>query len=226
MRRLLSVTVIAFPLLVGACGSSSVDAGKLLRDAGTAMKNMQTVQLDASFGPGAKLGEYTLVSATGRVRLPGDSELVGKVKQADSVFQVSVLTTGGDTYLKASILPYVKLSPDEARTYPSAAKLLDPQNGLAAVIPDGKHPSVDGSESIDGKDCYKVTAEYSPDAVQRALAPFQPTDTVKAVLWVGKDDNLVRRARISGHLFDATTDTYVEVHLHDFNAPVDIRNPG
>jgi hypothetical protein len=190
------------------------------------MKAIKTVQLDATFGPGAKIDAYTLVSATGRVKLPGDSELVGKVKQGDSVFQVSVLTIGGSTYLKASILPYAKLSADDAKTYPSAARLLDPDNGLASVIPDGKHPTIDGSESVDGKDCYKVSAEYSPDVVQRAIAPFQPVDTVKATLWIGKDDNLVRKAHISGHLFDATTDSFVDVTLHDFNAQVDIRNPG
>jgi hypothetical protein len=224
MRRLL-VAAVLLSLLAGACGSSA-DPVKLLRDAGAAMKAIKTVQMDATFGPGAKLDEYTLVSATGRVKLPGESELVGKVKQGDSVFQVSVLTTAGDTYLKASILPYTRLSADDAKAYPSAARLLDPDNGLASVIPEGKHPSIDGSESIDGKDCYKVSTEYSPDAVQRAIAPFQPVDTVKATLWIGKDDNLVRRAHISGHLFDAATDSFVEVSLHDFNAQVDIRAPG
>ncbi|MEA2646703.1 MAG: lipoprotein LprG [Chloroflexota bacterium] len=225
MRRAL-VLLVAVTLLLGACGSSNVDAARLLRDAGTAMKAIKTVQLDATFGPGAKLGEYTLASASGRVKLPTDSELVGSVKQGDSVFRVSVLTYGSDTYLKASILPYTRLTAEEAMSYPSAAKLLNPDTGLPSVIGDGKNATVDGTESVDGKDSYKVSAEYPPEALAKPLAPFQVTGPIKATLWIGKDDSLVRRVRISGHIFDATTDTFIEVAFHDFNGPVEIQNPG
>jgi hypothetical protein len=217
------------PLLLLAC-TSSLDIAQQLKDAGAALKDLKTVLLDFKFGAGATISvsgvSVDLVSGTGKARLPGDSDLVGRVKQGDNLVEAEIVTLGGDTYFKpTSFFPARKLSADEAKQYPTTARVLDPNSGLAAVIPKGTNPKDSGSEQIDNHDCYKIEADYKPDDVKSALAPFAPADQVHAILWIGKDDHLIRKARISGHVFSANSDSFVEVHLHDFNATVDITKP-
>ncbi|MGB2940363.1 MAG: LppX_LprAFG lipoprotein [Candidatus Dormiibacterota bacterium] len=212
-----------------ACGST-VDAGQQLKDAAAAMKTIQTVQLDLKFGAGATVTASNvtvdLVSATGKVKLPTDSELVGRVKQGDTIIESRIVTIGNDTYYKPiSFLPASKLSPEEAKQYPSAARLLNPDTGLPSVIDKGQGAKVTGTESIDGQDSNKVEATYTPDDLKAALAPFTPADKVQVTFWIGKDDHRVRKALITGHVFSANSDSTIEVHLHDFNAAVDISPP-
>jgi hypothetical protein len=231
MLRRVALAAMA-PLLLFACGpSASVDPAQQLKDAATALKGVKTVQLDFKFGAGATISlsgvSVDLVTATGKVRLPSDSDLVGRVKQGDNIVQAEIVTLGGDTYIKpVSFLPASKLSAEEAAQYPNAARLMDPDKGLPSVIANGKSPSVTGAESVDGHDSYKVDATYSPDDLKSALAPFTPADQVKVTFWIAKDDHLVRKALISGHIFSASSDSSIEVHLHDFNASVDITAPG
>lgn len=219
---------LAVTLIAGACGTS-VDAAQQLRDAGATLKALTSAQMDIKFGPGATASAegftVDLVSGTAKVKLPGDSELIGKVKQGDNLYEVRLVTAGGDTYLKfTSFLPFRKLSATEAQQYPSAARVLDPDKGLAAALPKGQNARVTGSESVDGHDCNKVEADYKPDDVKDAFTPFTPADTVHAILWIDKSDHLVRKARINGHIFNAT-DSFIEVHLHDFNSAVEIVKP-
>ena len=229
MLRRVALALVA-PLVLLACGSS-VDAVQQLKDASAALKAIRTVQLDLKFGAGATVQlsgtSVDLVSATGKVKLPTDSDLVGKVKQGDNIVQSEIVTLGSDVYFKPlSFLPATKLSLDEANQYPNAARLMNPDTGLPAVIPKGEGATVTGSESIDSHDSYKVEAKYQPADLKAALAPFAPADQVLVTYWIGKGDHLVRQARITGHIFTASSDSSIEVHFHDFNAAVDIAPPG
>jgi hypothetical protein len=118
------------------------------------------------------------------------------------------------------------MSPAEAQQYPVISRMLDKNNGLAPAIARGRDSKVSGSEQVDGVDCDKVSALFGPSELNQALAPLSLKGDVKTVLWIGKSDHLVRKVRFEGPLFVAGTNTFAEVHLHDFNAPVDIPSPG
>ena len=222
-----SLLLLLSALMLGACGNSpAADPGQVLKDAASAMAAVKTVQADVAFGPGAKVLGFDLLSATGKVKRPSDSDTVGKVKAAGTVLQPELVTVGGKFYLReAQFLPFHELTGTEAVDYPNAGRLLDTQHGVTAVLPKGKSPSLVGSEPIDGHDCNKVTATYAPDALNDALAPIKLTDDVQATLWIDKDSKLVRRVKLSGHLFDPATNSFVDVRLHDFNTAVDITSP-
>jgi hypothetical protein len=226
-RRLALLMLV--PAVAAACGTSA-DAGQQLRDAATALKAVKTVQMDFKFGAGAtvQLSGLTvdLVTATAKVKLPTDSELVGRVKQGDNIVEARIVTVGSDTYVKAvSFLPATKLSPTDAAQYPNAARLTNPDSGLPSAMAKGQGATISGTESVDGHDSYQVDATYTPDDLRAALTPFTPADKLQVTFWIAKDDHLVRRALIKGHIFNPTSDSSIEVHLHDFNAAVDITPP-
>lgn len=215
-------------VLFSACGTAvaPADANQALKASATAMAAIKTVQADVAFGPGAKVLGFELLSATGKVKRPTDSDTVGKVKAAGAVLQPELVTFGGKFYLReAQFLPYHELTGTEAADYPNAGRLLDTDHGVTTVLPKGKNAAIAGSEPVDGHDCDKVTATYSPDALNGALAPIKLTDDVRATLWIDKDSKLVRRVKFAGHLFDPATDSFVDVRLHDFNSAIDIVSP-
>ena len=223
-RRILLLLV---PVLLAACGdAAAASPGQILKDSAGAMAAIKTVQADVAFGPGAKVLGFDLLSATGKVKRPADSDTVGKVKAAGAVLQPELVTVGGKFYLReAQFLPYHELTGTEAVDYPNAGRLLDAQHGVTAVLPKGQNPVLVGSEPVDGHDCNKVTATYAPAALNDALAPITLTDNIQATMWIDKDSKLVRRVRLTGHLFDPATNSFVDVRLHDFNTPLDIASP-
>ena len=210
----------------GCGGGPSADPGKVLADSSQAMTQVKTLQADVSFGPGATVLGFQLLSATGKVKRPSDSDTVGKVKSGATLLQPELITTGGKTYIReAQFLPFHELSEAEAAGYPSAGRLLDADHGVTALLPQAKAPALLGNESVDGHDCYKVSATYPPSLVNPALAPINVTGDVQAQVWVDSATKQVRRVRIAGRLFDVNTSSFVDVRLHDFNAPVEITAP-
>lgn len=225
MTRL--VTVLLGALLFAACGTPAVDPGRELSDSARAMAQVKTVLVEVSFGPGATVQGFVLVSVSGRVKRPSDSDTTAKVKAAGALIQPELITTGGQAYLReAQFLPFHQLSADEAAGYPNAGRLLDPDHGMTAVLPKGKGVKAAGTETVDAHVCDKINATYTAADMGDALAPIKLTEDVRATLWVDHDGNLLRRVRISGHLFDPSTDSFVDARLHDFNASVIISAPG
>ena len=221
-----TAVVLTFGFLA-ACGTTTAaDPGQVLKDSAKAMADIKTVQADVAFGPGARVLGFELLSATGKVKRPTDSDTTGKVKAAGAVLQPELVTVGGKFYLReAQFLPYHELTGTEAADYPNAGRLLDTQHGVTVVLPKGKSTAIAGSEPVDGHDCNRLTATYSPDVLNDALAPIKLTDDVRATVWIDKDSKLIRRVRFAGHLFDPATDSFVDVRLHDFNTAVDILSP-
>jgi len=213
--------------LVAACGTTAVSPGQQVSDAAAAMAKVNTAQADVSFGPGATVQGFVLVSATGKVKRPSDSDTVGKVKAAGALIQPELISTGGKTYLRqAQFLPFQELDAAAAIDYPSAGRLLDADHGVTAALPKGRTPAAAGTESVGGHVCDKITATYAPADLNAALAPIKLTDDVKVTLWIDQSTKYVRRVRIAGHIFDPAANSFVDARLHDFNAPVTITAPG
>lgn len=220
-------TVMLSALLLGACGTSAVGPAQQLKDSAHAMAQVRTVLVDVSFGPGATVQGFALLSASGRVKRPSDSDTTGKVKAAGVLLEPELITTSGRTYLReAQFLPFHELTADEATGYPSAGRLLDPAKGVYAVLPTGQNATAAGSETVDGHLCDKVTATYSATDLGAALTPIKLTDAVHVTMWIDHDGSLLRRVRVTGHLFSPTADSFVEARLHDFNSAVSITAPG
>ena len=225
-RALLTMAAL---VAVAACGPAGpqLDAHQVLQAAATSTAALKSVQLDLKFGPGFQVQGVELVSATGKFRAPSDSDLVAKTRAAEGFIEPELLTVGDKIYVKfIQLQAFQELTPAQGQQYPVIARLLDRTNGLAPAIARGRNSSLAGSEKIDGVDCDKVDATYGPNELNKALAPLHLAGDVHAVLWVGKSDHFVRKIRFDGPLFTAGQNTFAEVHLHDFNAPVDIPSPG
>jgi LppX_LprAFG lipoprotein len=215
-------------ILLAACGGSQapVDPARTLRDAATAMAKLSTVKADLKFTKGAITFQgFTLVGAKTSVRLPGDSDTIYTVKQQDLAISLEVVIAGGHVYLHLPFSTYQEMLGSQAAAIPDLAKLFDPTTGLPAIIPAGRNLSDAGADKVDGVDVEKINATYSADQLRSMFAQLSSSVDVKAVVWVGVSDHLIRKAQLDGAFGDGGKEAAVEVNISGFNAAVNIAPP-
>lgn len=238
MKRILPALAGAAVLAACSLGSSHPDGPTVLRSSAKAMASVHSLAADLKFGPGVVVQGLTLSSASTRISLPSDSDTTFKVRQGDFLVDVRLLTTGGRAYLQLPFSKFTALSPEQSAELPSLALMFDSQHGLPSVLPRARNAQWVAAEKVGGVDCDRVSAVYSTSDAA-SLAPAAPAASgaasaasgaaisgdVKAVLWAGVSDHLLRRAVLTGPLMGPGQDVTVDVTLHDFNAPVTITPP-
>jgi LppX_LprAFG lipoprotein len=233
-KNMRMVARLAAPLLgtlLLACSgpggaSSTPDAAKILKDAGQAVARVKSVTADVKFG-GARIQVQglTLTAATSKVRLPGDSDTIFKVKQGDFLVDLRVVTSGGKVFVKLPFSPFVELTGQQVQEIPDVSTLFNEQSGLPALLREGRNPNYQATEQVGGTDCDRVGATYTAGQVGRLLGGrLAPQGDVHATVWVGRSDHLPRKTVLSGKLTSSGV-SQVEVDLHDFNKPMAITAP-
>jgi hypothetical protein len=214
--------------VLAACGGlQSEDPGLVLRQGGAAMATLKTVEAGLKVSKGTiSFQGFKLVSADAAVRLPDESDTTYLVRQQDLQIGLEVVILGGHYYLKPPLLTFTELTPQQAAGIPNLALLFDPAHGLPAVIPDGQNPQYLGTETIDGVDCYKVSAIYSAAQINELLPQLASQGAVTADIWVDGSDHFIRKAVLGGNFGDNGAASEVEVDLSNFNGTVHIASPG
>jgi hypothetical protein len=215
-------------LAVTACGGlQPADPAQVLRDSGTAMAKLKSVNADLKFTKGKiSFQGYVLVEAKASVRLPSDSDTIYTVRYQDLLIGLEVVISGGHVYLRPPLSGFTEVSGKNAAEIPDVAKLFDLKSGLPAIIPAGQNLKYVGTEKIGDIDCHKVTATYGPAQIA-ALLPQLKTSSgeIAATIWVGGSDHLIRKATLDGSFGDGGAESSVEVDLSGFNAAVAIASP-
>ncbi|MHB8613690.1 MAG: LppX_LprAFG lipoprotein [Candidatus Dormibacteraceae bacterium] len=227
MRRFIGAVLTL--LVVTACGGGNpqpVDPARTLHEAAAAMAKLSTVSADLKFTKGAiSFQGFTLVRAKTAVRLPADSDTTYTVKQQDLAISLEVIIAGGHVYLHLPFSTFQELQGSQAAAIPDLAKLFDPTTGLPAIIPSGRNLSYTGTETVGGIDEQRIDATYSADQLRSMFAQLSSTVDVKAHVWVGASDHLIRRAILDGAFGDGGKEASVEVDISGFNASVNISPP-
>src|ERR1700682_6529110 len=226
MRQKL-LPAVALVIMAGCTGNQpQVDAAQTLRQAAAAMGKLNTVSADLKFTKGAiSFQGFTLVRAKTAVRLPADSDTTYTVKQQDLAIGLEVVITGGHVYLHVPFSSFQELQGSAAAAIPDLAKLFDPTTGLPAIIPAGRNLSYAGNETVGGVDTQKINATYSADQLHSLFAQFSSSVDVKAQVWAGASDHLIRKAVLDGAFGDGGKEASVEVDISGFNAAVNISPP-
>jgi LppX_LprAFG lipoprotein len=226
MRR--AIGGVLAVMLLAACGGSQqqVDPARTLRDAAAAMAKLSTLKADLKFTKGAiSFQGFTLVGAKTSVHLPGDSDTIYTVKQQDLAISLEVVIAGGHVYLHLPFSTYQEMQGSQAAAIPDLAKLFDPTTGLPAIIPAGRNLSYAGADKVDGVDVQKINATYSADQLHSMFAQLSTSVDVKAQIWAGASDHLIRKAVLDGAFGDGGKEAAVEVDISSFNSTVNITPP-
>jgi lipoprotein LprG len=102
----------------------------------------------------------------------------------------------------------------------------DPAKGALAVIKGATDVSKDGSEDVGGTASYRLKATVPANALTPLLGNAPGTKSLPVELWIGKQDLLLRRIRLSGPISPAEPANAVRtVELSAFGESVHITPP-
>jgi hypothetical protein len=133
-----------------------------------------------------------------------------------------LIVVGEEYYLK---IPFTgRWRTIDVGTVPVA--FFDPATGVLAVIEDVDDLAHDGSEEVADVDCYRLTGTLSSSSLEPLLPEAEGDEVVPLTIWIGKDDELLRRLQLDGPISPTEPDDAVRtIELSAFDEPVTITAP-
>ncbi len=228
-----AILAMAVALVAVSCGNPEPTptpgiTAEDVRDRGAeTLRNLSTVHFRVTHEEGGTdIGfSSTLTEAEGDGVFPDKAEFVAKATSAlfgNAALELDIVQYGEITHLRDRIsmvwqaLPAGTLAIDFTNINGSIADALASLGGLDLT---------DGG-SVDGAPVHKLTGT-TPSTSMRGLVPGAPEgDTLQMEVWIGRDDYLVRKVRLTGRLVEADTPDIVRVlELSRFDEPVTIEPP-
>jgi lipoprotein LprG len=210
-------------LVAGCGGSSGPSAEELVSESAAKTAAVKTFHLVVDIEnvptPSSGLG---LTFVDGDVIVP--DKLRGKVGGTFLGLSLSseLVVVGDQYFLK---IPFSgRWQKIDVGTLPSA--FFDPEQGILAVIEGANDLKRDGSEDVGGVPCYRLTGTVRADSLTPLLNTAEGEQEVTMEVWIGEDDMLIRRVRLSGPISsDEGDDAVRTVELSAFDEPVEISAP-
>jgi hypothetical protein len=223
-RRLVPAAALVLVVVAAGCGGTSGPTAKeLVTQSIAATSAVKTFHLavDIENVPAPRTG-LGLTSVDGDVIVP--DRLHGRVSGTFLGLSLStdLVVVGHDYFLK---VPFTgKWRKIDVSTLPSA--FFDPKKGILAVIDGASDIARDGSEDVGGVPCYRLKGTVQADTLKALLGGAEGTQPLTLELWVGKDDKLLRRLRLTGPVApNESADSVRTVELSAFDEPVQIVAP-
>ncbi len=220
-RALAALLLVA--LAAGCGGSSGPSAQELVAESVAKTSAVKTFHLvvDVEHVPAPSSG-LGLTFVDGDVVVP--DRLRGRVGGTFLGIPLSsdLVVVGDEYFLK---IPFTgewrKIDVD---TLPSA--FFDPEQGILAVIEGATDLTRDGSEDVGGVPSYRLTGKVRAEDLKPLLNTAEGTQLLAMEVWIGKEDMLLRRVRLSGPISpDEGEDAVRTVELSAFDEPVQISAP-
>jgi lipoprotein LprG len=163
-----------------------------------------------------------LISADGDYVAPDKIKAAVKAKASSVNLAVDLIAVGDKTWItnpftrRWTSLPGV-----------TVADIADPPAIVTSILDGLRDPKLAGQEDVDGVKTYRITGTMDSGALVQAFGDAaKPGNKVAIEVWVGVDDNLPRRARLTGKLSNDDADNVVrQVDLSKFGSTVDIKPP-
>ncbi len=228
-----AILAMAVALVAVSCGgpeptpTPSITAEDVRDRGAETLRNLSTVHFLVTHEVGGTdIGfSSTLTEAEGDGVFPDKAEFVAKATSAlfgNAALELDIVQYGEITHLRDRIsmvwqaLPAGTLSIDFTNINGSIADALSSLGGLDLT---------DGG-SVDGAPVHMLTGT-TPSTSMRGLVPGAPEgETLHMEVWIGRDDYLVRKVRLTGRLVEADTPDIVRVlELSRFDEPVTIEPP-
>jgi len=162
-----------------------------------------------------------LESAEGDVIVPGRLRADVDAEAAGINVSVKVIGIDEETWITNPFTrSWQKLAGTNIRDFADPAAL------VSGLLPSIKDPQLSAGGRVDGTQTNLVTGTIDSGALQDALGIAEPGRTVSVEAWIGIDDKLPRRVRLTGALSDGdAADVVRQVEITRYDEPVEIMPP-
>ena len=198
MRPLLGSTLLAaVALAVAGCGGGAKGPPpeqivKAATKATSAERSFHFVY-DEQHGPPSKKGLH-LIYADGDVVLPGKVKADVTGTLLGLPLRSTLIVVGGRYYVRN---PFTQ-SWQTVSVATNPVAFFDPAKGVLAVINGATQVQSAGSETIGGRDAYRVKGKVPVSAISPILGNPPSSKLVDVELWIDKQSSRLLRVRISG----------------------------
>lgn len=222
-RRRSGPVAVLVALVVALCGAALPSCGTdqplpdgaaLLSQAATAMREVTSVSFDARIDGDLPV---PIRSAQGQLSRDGSAQGTVVIDLGAQNYEATFVILGDKLYLRGPTGGFQELSRSSAFLTYDPTLILDPNQGVAAVLESGTRPETEAREQVDGVDTYRVRVFFS----EQSLGRFVPGYAVDrpSRLWIAADDSRIVRAE-----FPMQTGT-VHFRFFAYNAPVEVTAP-
>lgn len=225
LRSLPAVVAVAALVAAAGCGGgeSDVSAAELVSASAAATGALESFHftLDVQNVPRTTTG-LQLTSAEGDVAVPDRAQADVSGAFAGIPVTSRIVAIGDDVWLKDPLSGEWRAI--DVDTTPIA--LLDPGSGVLGVMEGLTDPADEGSEEVDGVSLRRISGTASAKDVAPLVAVSPSEGDVPVTLWIGEDDELLRRIEVAGPVADGEPDDALRVvEVSRFDEPVTIEAP-
>jgi hypothetical protein len=231
--KLKLVPILLFALVLASCGGGGssggeVDAGKsadqLLSEAAQKSSELSSFHFRFTHEKGTTplpLG-LQLESAEGDVAVPGRLSADVKAKRSGIGVNVKVVGIDDRTWITNPFTRgWERLSGTSLRDFADPAAL------VTSLLPLVREARYEDQPEVGGVKTHRIRGTIDSEALQPALGFAEPGLPVQVEAWIGVEDGLPRRVKLTGPLETGENkDVVRQVDLSDFNKPVNIQPPG
>jgi lipoprotein LprG len=227
-RALLALIALPALLTLGLTGctkhentASLPDGATLVSESATAMKAVNTAHIVIDVD--GAIGTLPLKRAEGDLKRNGDAKGSLQLLQLGALIPADFVVLGSDVYLKLSTGGWQKYGSGTTAFIYDPSAILDPDRGVAKLLATASNAKTEGSESVDGKDAWRVAVDLDNTAAS-ALVPGVPPGA-KGKVWLDKQSKHLLKAVVTTAASGATPAATMTVTLTNIDAPVTITAP-
>ncbi len=208
-----------------AADTASPDPAGILDASATRMSGITFATFDLSHDVGSSylsgLGLY-LDAVTGQIAMPDKYSLRMEATTSDkNVFVgVEIIGVAGKAYMNL----LGRWGETDPLTLPFDFSELGLR--LADIMKAIEEPTLVGEEQVEGAQVWRIGGVVDSGAFKGLLVNASPGEQIEIDAWIGKDDSLLRQARVEGRLFSDDQSGAVRVLIiRDVDVPVEIELP-
>jgi hypothetical protein len=136
--------------------------------------------------------------------------------------EVKLVTMGGKTLMTNPLSGNWEVPPDQFKVL----SVFDPGTGIAAIIKGITTPSSLDDEQLGDILCYHLKGDIASETLSPLTGSAVAGVVVNAEVWIGKEDFLVRQAKLTGKITEGEKEGIVRtLAFTSFNQNVDITLP-
>jgi lipoprotein LprG len=227
MLGLRLAVVVGLLLVFAACGEeeSGGDAAAIVEGAADAMGEITTVHfvLDLEDSTIEMIPGMQVTRVEGDVVRPNRMQARMEALAFGMLLSVDFRAIGETQYVTNPVAP----DQWQALATPAiAGALLDPRDGVTALLAELTDSRLTGRETLDGRAVWRITARADNTLVADFLQSDPLPGTTGVEVWIGEADSLVYRVVLTGATAAGDADDARRtIEFADFEAPVEIVAP-
>ena len=222
--RRVAIVTIASLLLIGGCGTPSVNATSLLRTTKTVLDAAPSFHFVLSSANVTGSGAL-LTGGSGDMKRPASMTGSLQVSIFGVSFSAPVVSIGGTFWVKVPPGNTFTTANPASYGFANPAKLIDPNGGLSSLLLRCQSPQVESDDRYNGEALHEIGCTLPGTAVAALLTSADPSRSVAATFGINSSTSQLRRVVLTGPFITAGTDSTYTLVLTNFGENVSVTPP-